>query len=231
MTTILFLATSVVLLIGLTILWSHWRKLARAELIRTYTLPRGLLDKLAKKRPSLALKDRQLVARALRQFFLAYLKSGYQFVSMPSQLADDLWHEFILYTREYEAFCKAAFGRYLHHTPAIVLGGEQQSNAGLRRVWWYACLEENINPRRATRLPLLFAIDGKFGIEDGFKYAADCEALRMRGDSTVHCAGDFSSSGCGGGAGGFGEPGAGGSDPAGGSDGGCGGGGCGGGGD
>ena len=34
-----------------------------------------------------------LVSRGLRQFFLAYLMSGKRYVSMPSRVADELWHE------------------------------------------------------------------------------------------------------------------------------------------
>jgi hypothetical protein len=210
---------NLVVLAALAYFWSRWRQTQREEFIRTEAFPPGLLDKLAAKRPELELKDRQLVARALRQFFLAYLKSGRKFVSMPSQLADDLWHEFILHTRHYQAYCKQAFGAYLHHTPAAVLGPDQRNNAGLRRAWWHACKEENIDPRNPTRLPLLFALDGKFSIADGFRYAADCSALRKGGDGTVYCGGDFGGSGGGDGSDGFGDSG---------SDGGCGGG-CGGG--
>lgn len=219
----------IVIVIGLlgiaAVLWSRHRRLARAQFIRTWRLPPGLLDRLAKTRPQLDLKERQLVARALRQFFLAHLQSGRQFVSMPSQVVDDLWHEFILYTRHYEVFCRKAFGRTLHHTPAAVLGAERTGNEGLRRTWWYACLEENINPRQPTRLPLLFALDAKLGIADGFRYAPDCESLRRGGDGSVYCGGDFSSTGFDGGTDGFGD-----SSSDGGSDGGDGGG-CGGGGD
>lgn len=182
--------------------WSRWRLASRESFIRSEPLPPGLLDKLAARRPELALKDLHLVDRALRQFFLAYLKSGRKFVSMPSQLADDLWHEYILYTRHYQAYCKAAFGRYLHHTPAVVLGADHKGNAGLRRVWWQSCKEENIDPRQPTRLPLLFALDAKIGIADGFRYVADCKALGQRGDGPVHCGGDIGGSGCGGGCGG-----------------------------
>lgn len=49
--------------------------------------------------PELALKDRALVARGLRQFFLAHHLSGGKFIPMPSQVVDDLWHEFILFTK------------------------------------------------------------------------------------------------------------------------------------
>lgn len=210
--------------------WRHWQLLSRAEFIRSYTFPRGLFDKLRARRPELDQKQMQLVARALRQFFLAHLMSGRKFVSMSSQVTDDLWHEFILYTRNYEEFCRRAFGRFMHHTPAVVLGRDHQNNTGLRRAWWYACKEENINPAKPTRLPLLFAIDAKLGIRDGFVYAPDCKALRDQGGgdsgsgAIIHCGSDFSSSSFDGSTDGFGAS------DAGSADAGCGGG-CGGGGD
>lgn len=228
--TILIIVT-LILSITLLVVWTRWRQAARADYIRTYMFPKGIFEKLQAKRPELTLKDCQLTARALRQFFLAHLKSGRKFVSMPSQVADDLWHELILYTRHYEAFCDHAFGRFMHHTPAVVLGADRQNNAGLRRTWWYACLEENINPRAHTRLPLLFALDAKLNVGDGFRYAPDCEALRNNGSGgTTHCGGDFSSSSYDGSTDGLGDSSSG--DGAGGGDSGSGcGGGCGGGGD
>lgn len=176
-------------------LFSRWEQMARAEYIRTYMFPPGLLQKLVQRRPQLALKEQQMVARGLRQFFLAHLKSGRRFVSMPSQVVDELWHEFILYTRHYEQFCQKAFGRFLHHTPAVVLGKGAQDNAGLRRCWWYCCLEENINPRKPTRLPLLFALDTKLNIPNGFVYATECKSLRRDGRGDIYCGSDFSGDG------------------------------------
>jgi hypothetical protein len=197
---------------GAVYLWSRWRQLARAQFIRSYTFPRGLFDKLHAKRPQLEMKDMQLVARALRQFFLAYLNGGKRYVSMPSQVTDDLWHEFILYTRHYDAFCRRAFGGFLHHTPAVVLSRDRQNNSGLRRAWWYSCKEENINPRAATRLPLLFALDSKLGIADGFVYSPDCRKARGSADGSVdlgvgiiYCGGDFLDSSFDGSTDGFGD--------------------------
>jgi hypothetical protein len=204
--------------VGAGYFWTHWRQLARAEFIRSYTFPRGLFDKLHGKRPEIDAKQMQLVTRALRQFFLAHLISGRKFVSMPSQVADDLWHEFILNTRSYDSFCRRAFGRFMHHTPAVALGQNNQNNTGLRRTWWYTCKEENINPRAPTRLPLLFALDAKLGIRDGFVYAPDCSKLQGRQDGTVHCGGDFSSSSHDGSTDGFGDSGSG---DSGGGDSGC----------
>lgn len=197
------------LLVLLALAWRRWRRSLRADYIRTHTFPPGLYDKLQKRRPNLSLKDCQLVGRALRQFFLAYLQGGCRYVSMPSQVTDELWHELILYTRHYDTFCKKAFGGFLHHTPAVVLGKNRQNNTGLRRIWWLTCREENINPRKPSRLPLLFAIDKKLNIADGFVYLPDCRGIRRGADNSAHgipyCGADFSNSDFDGNTDGFGD--------------------------
>jgi len=236
---------AVVATIAAVVLFRKWLQLRRAEFIRTYHWPAGLLERLEKHRAGMARKDSALVSRGLRQFFVAYLMIGKRHVSMPSQVADDLWHEFILYTREYERFCRRAFGGFLHHTPAVVLSEHRRSNEGLRRVWWYCCKYENIDPVNPTRLPLLFALDSKLNIPNGFVYHPQCEELRKNGSGATYCGGDFADSSVDGGTAGFGDGASGGhgvSDSSssssgdaggGGGDGGggCGGGGCGGGGD
>jgi hypothetical protein len=172
-------------------------QIRRAEFIRKASFPPGLYKKLRQHHPHLTPKDCQLVGQALRQFFLAYLHGDCKFVAMPSQVVDDLWHEFILYTRHYKLFCQQAFGCFLHHTPAIMLGENRKDNSGLRCIWWFACKEENINPRYPFRLPLLFAVDNKFKIPNGFYYTADCQALTQHRSglelTTIHCGEDFSS--------------------------------------
>lgn len=226
-----------IVLVGVSaILWQdlrHARSARREQHIREFNLPPGLFDKLRMHHPHLTQKDCQLVAQGLRQFFMTYLKSGRQFVSMPSQVVDDLWHEFILYTRDYKTFCHHAFGRFLHHSPALTLRRGERNNAGIRRTWHYACHDENINPMKPARLPLLFALDAKFNIANGYIYMPDCSGFpRQDGSSSAepYCGTDLghTSSGCGGGSD-CGD-GGGGSDGGGDSGGGCGGGGCGGGG-
>jgi hypothetical protein len=32
---------------------------------------------------------------------------------------DDMWHTFILFTREYAEFCQCYFGRFMHHAPNV----------------------------------------------------------------------------------------------------------------
>lgn len=168
---------TLILSIALLVVWLRWQQSVREDYIRTYLFPQGIFAKLQARRPELSLKDCQLTARALRQFFLAYLKSGCQFVAMPSLVADDLWHELTLYTQHYEAFSDKAFERFLHHTPPVALGADRQDNAGLRRTWRYTCIDENIDPRNPVRLPLLFALDAKLNILNGFRYAPKREPL------------------------------------------------------
>jgi hypothetical protein len=218
-----------VVLLGISLaLWQQRRIARRETFIRNYELPRGLFDNLRKRRPGLDLKDCQLTANALRQFFLAYLKSGRKYVSMPSQVADDLWHEFILFTRNYDAFCKGAFGGFLHHTPALAVGSGERADDGLHTTWWHACKEDHINPRAPSRLPLLFALDAKLGVIGGFAYALDCKTAQVMrsgegggSSSVIYCGGDFASAASDGGDGSSGDGGSRG-------DSGCGGGGCGG---
>ena len=208
--------------------WTRLRRQRRAEFIRRHPLPRGLYDALRKTHPQLSARDCQLVGQGLRAFFGACLNAGFQPVAMPSQAADDLWHEFILHTRNYEVFCQQAFGRFLHHTPAVALVSVSNSNAALRRCWWHGCRAENIDPRAPSRLPLLFALDAKFGNAGGFSYKPDCGPLAWRtrgGDDggggagvVVHCGTDFADDGVDGSTDGFGDGASGSND--GGSDGG-----------
>ena len=217
--------------------WLRWR---RERLIREGPLPQFLKRKLRETYPHLTQKDAELVERGLRQFFLACSRSRRGFVSMPSRAVDAMWHEFILHTQAYREWCRTALGRFLHHTPAEVLGSSAQRNDGLRRAWYWACKDEAINPRMSTRLPLLFALDTKLAIENGFAYVPDCRFIDRRADNSTafaYCGTDFGGDGFAGDGGSFGgaessggDGGGDGTSSSGDGDGGCGSG-CGGGGD
>lgn len=225
---LLFVSVVSALLVGA---WARWR---RERFLREAPMPQFLKRKLRQVYPHLTQKDAELVERGLRQFFLACHRSPRKFVAMPSRVVDAMWHEFILHTQAYRDWCALVLGRFLHHTPAEVLGARAEHNDGLRRAWYWSCKDEAIDPRTPTRLPLLFALDTKLEIPNGFRYAPDCKTLDGRarsedGAGFVHCAtsfGDGSASGDGADFGGA-EGDAGGD---GGDGGGCGGG-CGGGGD
>jgi hypothetical protein len=169
----------------------------RLRFIDAYVWPPGLINKLQRHHPELTPHQIDRIGLGLKQFFRTYLRGGYRPVAMPSQAADDLWHEFILYTKAYDSFCRKAFGRFLHHSPAAVLKqGQKTANEGLRRVWWQACKEEKIDPKAPAALPLLFALDTELNIPGGYRYVPDCGGVRTVVSieySRTQCGGDFSS--------------------------------------
>ena len=102
--------------VAMTALCIQQTNAARERYIREAPLPRFLQRKLREAYPQLSAKDGELVERGLRQFFLACLRSR-QFVAMPSQAVDVLWHEFILHTQAYQRWCAHALGRRRHDFP------------------------------------------------------------------------------------------------------------------
>ena len=139
--------------------------------IGQFALPPVCLQAVRQQHPGLSLEQYIEIEQGLRQFFLTYLNSCFDFVAMPSKAVDTLWHEFILCTRDYEDFCQRAFGHFLHHQPAVAMDpAEKEMNEGLRRCWWHACKIEEIDPYNATRPPLLFELDASLNIANGFYY-------------------------------------------------------------
>lgn len=181
------------------LLWAllaHAVRAARERFVRESVLPQFLKRKLRDAYPHLAQKEAELVEQGLRQFFWACLHSKRQFVAMPSRAVDVLWHEFILHTRAYQDWCQQALGFFLHHTPAETLGRRAKHNDGLRRAWYWACQQENINPRAPSRLPLLFALDTQLKIANGFFYLPDCHDIARKNEAggnggSIYCGTDF----------------------------------------
>ncbi len=222
---IILVATVLIVLAYRPLVWNERRKY-----LADFQVPDAVIGRFASKHPELQEKEVKRVQQGMRQYFEICQRAKGRFVSMPSQVVDDLWHEFILFTRNYELFCRKAFGHYLHHTPVEAMASPTQATAGIRRTWFHACRMENINPRDPQRLPLLFALDAQMGIANGFFYSLNCRNTATS-SSNAFCASDI---GCGGGGGG-GDGGASCGGDAGGHGGGDGGsscgGGCGGGGD
>lgn len=205
---------------GLWLAWRNWRRASQANFIVAFPLCERLDRRLAACRPELDEAQRKEVFEALRDYFLICNAAGRRMVAMPSQAADDAWHEFILFTRQYDSFCSRAFGRFLHHTPAEAMRSPTQASDGLKRAWRLACAHERIDPRTPERLPRLFALDAALGIAGGFVYQLDCLAASGGAVGTGYCASHIScSSGC------SGDSGSADSSDGGGDGGGCGGGG------
>lgn len=59
------------------------------------------------------------VDNSIRGFkqYIALAALGYDFLPVPSEEIDEVWHSFILFTREYQFFCEKAIGNFIHHAP------------------------------------------------------------------------------------------------------------------
>ncbi|MEZ5530178.1 MAG: hypothetical protein R3E57_09690 [Porticoccaceae bacterium] len=176
----------------------YWnKKKAQLAFIDNYRFSSSIGKKVQNKYPHLTQDQIDLVIKGLRDYFYICNQAKRRMVAMPSQVVDVAWHEFILFTRPYQIFCKKALGRFLHHTPTEAMRTQTLAQDGIKRAWRLACTRSNINPSTPTRLPLLFAIDSLLGIEDGFKYSLDCKdkSSPLYGDG--YCAGHIGcASGC-----------------------------------
>ncbi len=173
---------------------------ARERFIDGYAFPPGIRSRVQRRYPHLSERELDLVLTALREYFHLCRKAGKRMLAMPSQVVDAAWHEFILFTRNYQHFCRRGLGRFLHHTPAEAMSSPTEAGDGIKRTWRLACRRDGLKPEAATALPLLFAIDGELKIADGFHYALDCtRALAAAQSTAVYCGTHI---GCGGGCGG-----------------------------
>lgn len=207
MTVFWLAATGVVLLLaGRTL-----QRRRRRAFIDDYAFHEAIRKHLRQRRPELTAAAEQRVFQGLRQYFRICERAGRRMVAMPSQVVDDAWHGFILFTRAYERFCRRGLGRFLHHVPAEAMQTPTQAQDGIKRAWRLACRDEGIDPKNPSRLPLLFALDSELNLADGFRYQLHCQP-----GGSGYCASHI---GCGGGCGG----GDGGGDGDGGCGGGCGG--------
>ncbi len=168
--------------------------------IQGYQFPKKVLQRVEERYPHLTKAEVLLVVDALRDYFHICNQSRGRMVAMPSQAVDLAWHEFILFTRNYQSFCRKGIGRFLHHTPTEAMINPTFAQDGIKRAWRLACAKEKIDPALPTRLPLLFGIDAMLKIDDGFQYSLNCQDRSKPGYvDGGFCAGHIGcASGCGG---------------------------------
>lgn len=155
--------------IGLVAWYRLHRRRARRAWVANYRFPSPVTVALLKEYPQLKAHQAEQVLAALRSYFQLCQGAGKTPLGMPSQVVDKAWHAFILCTRDYQAFCQQAFGRYLHHTPHQAGEGRQQQRA-LRQTWLRACRAEGLVSTGQLVMPTLFALDAALGIPHGFQY-------------------------------------------------------------
>jgi hypothetical protein len=190
----------IIIFIFLIVTYIVFRKVVLAKqksFIANYEFPEVIKNKINEIYPHLSSSELQQVMRGLRDYFYLIHMSNKESVAMPSQVVDVAWHEFILFTREYTSFCSKAFGRFIHHTPAEAMKSQIEAQIGIKRAWELSCSRERINHFSPNRLSLIFALDSRLNIQDGFNYELNC--MSSLSDSTVnteqnknYCAGHIS---------------------------------------
>jgi len=177
--------------------YSRFKRRSRQQFIESYRFNSVIGKKVHQKYPHLTDDQVSLVLTALKDYFRICYQAKRRMVSMPSQVVDVAWHEFILFTRSYETFCRKALGRFLHHTPSEAMHSPTLAQKGIKRAWRLACANEKIDPSLPLKLPLLFAIDAQLKIEDGFKYSVNCKDKHSPLYGDGYCAGHIGcASGC-----------------------------------
>ena len=186
----------------------------RKVLIDNYKFPQRITSQLAKKYPQLSANDIAQSLEQLKEYFHlcrmamaeGFFSGKRSMVAMPSKIVDEAWHEFILFTKEYENFCKKVFGEFLHHSPAKSMQRESEVETSLQNVWRLACARQGINPLKPNRIPLLFRLDEICNVREGNRYVIGDSADSMEFSvSRIKCNGQSSNSyvgGCSGGCGG-----------------------------
>lgn len=189
----LFFASVIILLM----VFFYNKRKKRIEFLEAFEFPVSIKQRVISTYPHLSNDQAELVLKTLKSFFLISYKAKLRPVAMPSQVVDVAWHQFILFTKNYEVFCRKGIGRFLHHTPTEAMKSRTSAQDGIKRAWRLACSLENINPKFPSRLPMLFAIDAKLKIEDGFIYSKNCKDKNSLNYGDNYCASHIGcSSGC-----------------------------------
>jgi len=206
------------LLLVLHVLEGRWFFRRRFAELQTFAYPEAVVRRFRQAHPHLSSEQVRQVFLALTQFFSAcfvyrfgWLKGqprNRHGIGMPSRLADEAWHAYLLHTKDYQVFAKRFFKGRLDHTPDTpdrpvafpTQASQRRYKADVLNTWltFKAMAEHRL--MAFTGLPLLFTLDAKFQVADGFFYTlADIPYLDGQALAMPLSPGDIpaSGSGCG----------------------------------
>lgn len=174
--------------------------------LNNYVFPESCYAEVQQRYPHLTAEQVEIAFEQLRLYFevcLVYLSpESSRLAAMPSKLVDRCWHSFICETKEYQAFCKAVFGSFLHHessvntsfplvnisaddiksrkATAMLTKAEAQLEIDFKnqlsaaRIYrWALAVNKAESSSGTNQVPLLFSIDQKLNIKDGYFYSPD----------------------------------------------------------
>ena len=78
------------------------------DVVERYKKEYGISDEVAK-----------LHERELKRYLILCAENSPKQTPMFSTTVDNLWHVFLLFTKDYEKYCKEALGEFIHHVPQL----------------------------------------------------------------------------------------------------------------
>ena len=136
------------------------------EKLWQYNLPEGVITRLKQHFPfnSMTSKDVTICVDEFKKFIaiLVIGKKKKQGVAMTSNVIDEIWHEFVLFTLDYHEFSEMLELQYIHHTPNTksFSFGPSASDfffetykkyfGTLHPIWYYTMVEEEISEKTST---------------------------------------------------------------------------------
>jgi hypothetical protein len=111
----------------------------QVEYVAGYQFPDKIISRL-KSRYDFTDEDIDRIVKCMKVYFLTFTYHKTYKNAMPSVIVDELWHLFILYTREYDEFCKKAFGFKLHHVPDDIKSEEEHKQKTKTYDSTYGCI-------------------------------------------------------------------------------------------
>ena len=135
---------------------------SKIKSVYDYTFPELLKKRYMNERDK-SEQEFQLVQLALKDWFSIFAgnTNRTQFFDFPSKEVDELWHMFILFTKDYREFCQNYIGQFLDHVPLEESKEKHPKLTDLARTFM-AVKDKNDG--------LLFKIDDMFGINNKYNY-------------------------------------------------------------
>jgi len=101
------------------------------ERLQDYELPDGVYERLKQKPPFNKMPEEE-IRNCVEEFkkFISLLvinRDNNRRLEMISPVIDEIWHSFILFTKEYREFCGQVIGEYIHHEPDVQDGASQDA--------------------------------------------------------------------------------------------------------
>ena len=156
------------------------------ERLWRYNFPEEIIKRLKKKFPfnSMTYKDVGICVDEFKKFIAIMVigKKEKKGVAMTSNVIDEIWHEFVLFTLDYHVFSEMLDLKYIHHTPNTKSFSFGPSAAKfffdtyrkyfgeLHPIWYYTMIEEGLknkinsyNYRAISALLYKTKMDDKIG--------------------------------------------------------------------